>query len=119
MRAASFRALLVSCTTKRRPTSDTNKIIAVMIHGRMRLLNGLEAKFKLALTKKIPHRRATRVLVRRIHAVTKHSQIDGFESRFRYRNSFTRGKNRFVAEIRCSNHCLRGRSGFSVAAIEG
>src|ERR1043165_5769490 len=47
---ASFFALVRSFTTKTSPISDTNRMIAVRAHGRMRLLNGFEARLRLLFT---------------------------------------------------------------------
>src|SRR5215213_383952 len=50
MLAASFFAFVVSCTTASRPIRDTKRIITVRAHGRMRLLNGFEARLRLLFT---------------------------------------------------------------------
>src|ERR1044072_2184416 len=48
--AASLLALALSFTTKISPMRDTNRMIAVSAHGRMRLLNGFEARLRLLFT---------------------------------------------------------------------
>src|SRR6185503_19913476 len=47
---ASALAVVVSRTTRINPISDTKRMIAVKAHGRIRLLNGFEAKLRLLFT---------------------------------------------------------------------
>src|SRR4029079_4557511 len=56
----SFFALVRSFTTKISPIRETNRMIAVRAHGRMRLLNGFEARLRLLFTGRKTSSRAYR-----------------------------------------------------------
>src|SRR6185369_17954331 len=77
-RLASARVVVVSRTTSTSPMSDTNKTSTVSAHGRMRLLNGLEARLRLLFTGRKSSLRAYRqakLSKKRIHGLTKQSQM--------------------------------------------
>jgi hypothetical protein len=69
-------AVVVSRTTRINPMSDTKRMIAVKAHGRIRLLNGLEARLRLLFTGRNSSLRAYRQanFAESIHGLRKQSQ---------------------------------------------